>query len=209
LAGPVLVLAPVEYIALYGFSGELMKSFRCLVSLAAAIIIVSWPNSFELNTFTALLAAVLIHEMGHIAAIYAVGMRIQRMALEPCGLRIEYGGDVEWKNEIVLTLAGPVFGMLYFFLCKNFCAAPVMSANLSLVYSAFNLLPVYPLDGGRIFSVWAENYLGLGKAESLCGFISNGICGALLLFGLIYFLKGNGGALLSAGLWLLIMQNGN
>lgn len=209
MAGPVLVLVLGEYIALYGFSGGLMKNFRCLVSLAAAIIIVSWPNSFELNTFTALLAAVLVHEMGHIAAIYAVGLRIQSMALEPCGLRIEYGGDVDWKNEIVLTLAGPVFGLLYFFVCKNFCAAADMSANLSLVYSAFNLLPVYPLDGGRIFSVWAENNLDLGKAKSFCGFISKGICAALFSFGLIYFLKGNGGALLSAGLWLLIMQNGN
>ena len=97
--------------------------------------------------FLSLLAAAAAHELGHIAALVLLRARVEAVCLTGSGLRIDYARELTRGGEIAAALSGPAAGMLW-------CAAANMlgaglSAQLSLVLTLFNLLPLSPLDGGR------------------------------------------------------------
>ncbi|MBE5743130.1 MAG: hypothetical protein E7358_00235 [Clostridiales bacterium] len=109
--------------------------------------------SFLVFTFTA-----VIHEIGHFIASEKHGYALKRITLMPYGAIIEGNSlDIKLKDEISIALAGP---LLNFMVAVIFIAIwwifPVtyaytdlaVFANLSI--AIINLLPCYPLDGGRV-----------------------------------------------------------
>ena len=103
--------------------------------------------------FLSLAFAVFIHEAGHILCAKLLKIKINRMFLSPLGARIEIDDNIPYFNELMLSLAGPVFGILG---CGFGLALSHLSINasgfafISLALSLFNLLPLATLDGGRV-----------------------------------------------------------
>ena len=91
------------------------------------------------------LCAAIVHEAGHyIVTFLLTGERAQlSIQLFHSVLRVP---DTSRKNELLCTLAGPIAGISLLLLQPIF---PRL-ALCACVQSAFNLLPIYPLDGGRI-----------------------------------------------------------
>ena len=89
--------------------------------------------------------AALIHECGHLAALRLVGGKILSLQLHAAGARIETSPMTPGR-EVLCALAGPVAGALTIFAG---CFYPEL-ALAGLVQTIFNLLPIYPLDGGRV-----------------------------------------------------------
>ena len=81
------------------------------------------------------------------------------------------------------------------------------SACLSLVLTAFNLLPLMPLDGGRVFSQLCVLTLGKSRGEQLCRAVSAALLTLLLLGGVILAAWKKSTAPLAAAIWLLLFQN--
>ena len=81
-----------------------------------------------------------------------------------------------------------------------------LSAGVSLLLSLFNLLPILPLDGGRIFSIIAAELLGGRRGDALTKGVSLTLATALLLAGTLLMWRGEGTALMLAALWLLASQ---
>ena len=100
----------------------------------------------------ALLAA-LLHELGHIVAVFLVGGRVTAIAIEPFGGEISTGGSIpSYRGELVVSLAGPAvnfFCALPLFLDASPCFLSYF-ALCSLGLGLFNLLPIKALDGGDI-----------------------------------------------------------
>jgi len=92
-------------------------------------------------------AAACVHEAGHILAVLLLGGNVQRIVIGPFGAKIHAEG-VEGVREALCALAGPVGSFLCLLLIRTF---PVFGL-CALVQGCFNLLPVYPLDGGRALS---------------------------------------------------------
>ena len=109
--------------------------------------------SFLIYTLTAVL-----HEFGHYCQAEKLGYRLVKLQLLPYGAVIS--GDLEglrFKDEVVVALAGPITNIFValFFLALWWLFPEVypytdtiMQANLSL--GLINLIPAYPLDGGRV-----------------------------------------------------------
>ena len=99
---------------------------------------------FPLRFLVGVLLAALIHELGHLLALKIAGGRVLSIRLRSFGARIE-AAPMSPGRTALCSLAGPAAGALTIFTYKTF---PEL-ALVGLVQTVFNLLPVYPLDGGR------------------------------------------------------------
>lgn len=106
-----------------------------------------------------LFALILIHELGHVTAAWSFGWKIHSLELLPFGgvAQMEEWGTAPAREEIMVALAGPFYHLYMILFSIGFWKAGwweqawteyFVVANLSI--ALFNLLPIYPLDGGRI-----------------------------------------------------------
>lgn len=99
---------------------------------------------FPLRFFVGVIMAALIHECGHFLAIRFTGGQVLSVHLHGGGARIETA-PMEPGREALCALAGPGLGAVTILAWRIF---PEL-ALAGLVQTAFNLIPIYPLDGGR------------------------------------------------------------
>ena len=130
----------------------------------------------------------LMHECGHAFAAARVGYRLDKIVLMPYGALIS--GDIEGislSDEIKLALAGPavnaacavLFVALWWLFPDTYPytdVAAYASAGLAVV----NLLPAYPLDGGRIAYCACAKKRGEGFARRFTLALSLTVAAALL-----------------------------
>ena len=100
---------------------------------------------FPLRFLAGVLLAAAVHELGHLWAIRLTGGRVRRIRLHGGGACIE-ASPMEPGKEIFCALAGPMTGALTVLAWRIFPELAMAGA----VQTVFNLLPVYPLDGGRV-----------------------------------------------------------
>lgn len=101
-----------------------------------------------------LLAAMIsaaIHELFHIAAILAAGKKIYSIRIGHRGTVIQTE-PMDDKEEVLCAIAGPLSGL---FLVFFFRWIPVIALT-GAVQSLYNLLPLYPTDGGRVLQSGAR-----------------------------------------------------
>lgn len=109
------------------------------ISLALMILLVPFP------WLMAMLLAALLHEMGHLLAIRILCKEHRRIKLTIGGARISLP-ETSHMQELICALSGPVVGFMMLFFLNVF---PKLSV-CALCQSLYNLLPIYPLDGGRV-----------------------------------------------------------
>ncbi len=108
--------------------------------LVLALMVLLFPVRF----LAGVLIAAAVHELGHILAIRLTGGHIRKLALHAAGARI-LTDPMTPGREALCALAGPMAGALTVLAWRVFPEPAVAG----LVQTVFNLLPVYPLDGGR------------------------------------------------------------
>lgn len=95
----------------------------------------------------AALLAAAVHELCHAAAIYLLGGRIYRLRIGVGGMGMETESLPPGK-ELIAALAGP-FGSALLILFSRWLPR---TAVCGAVHCVYNLLPLFPMDGGRILS---------------------------------------------------------
>ncbi|MBQ9714086.1 MAG: hypothetical protein IJV83_05495 [Clostridia bacterium] len=137
------------------------------------------------------------HECAHAFAAAKLGYRLNAVVLMPFGAVLD--GDlrgISLKDEIFVAFCGPLCNLLTaVFFVALWWLAPTMYAftdtacYTSLAIALLNLLPAYPLDGGRIFKCVLTRFFirfdpHAGKAEKraekICRFFT--LCFATALF---------------------------
>ena len=135
----------------------------------------------------ALFACIVLHEFGHILMAKRFGVRTPDVILLPIGgvARLERMPH-EWKQEFLIAVAGPAVTLVIALLLLIAALAmgdrpslldPVegqepfvvrlMAVNVYLLL--FNLLPIFPMDGGRVFRALLSQRLGLMRATRIAG----------------------------------------
>ena len=100
---------------------------------------------FPLKFLAGVLIAALVHECGHLLAIRLTGGQVLSLRLRAGGAEIETA-PMKPGKEALCAIAGPAAGALTIFAWQWFPELAVAG----LVQTVFNLIPVYPLDGGRL-----------------------------------------------------------
>ena len=150
---------------------------------------------------------VLVHELSHAAALLLLGQRVTGISFDARGLCIGYDGTCSPLGHILAALAGPLGGALYALAGLTDVPWLKQSACLSLLLTAFNLLPLMPLDGGRVFSQLCVLALGKTRGERLCRTVSAALLTLLLLGGVILAAWKKSTAPLAAAIWLLLFRD--
>lgn len=149
------------------------------------------------------LAACAVHELGHIVTAAALGGRIESLSLTAVGaeLRIEYEVPLTYGRDSLVALAGPAANLL---LGGTALALHwQLAAALSLAIGGFNLLPILPLDGGRVVYGLLAGWLDADWAERFMTALSGCLVGLLIGVGAVAAVQFANVTLLLTALWLL------
>lgn len=155
-------------LALVGF--KLLKTVQVIkVALLAASVAV-YSVMFTLEFAIALIAVLVFHEYGHLRAMKKCGLPTKGMYLIPFvgGLAVGDMPKSRWQ-DVYISMMGPVFGLVmtlvfYIFYLVTESHFAGLVASTSALLNLFNLIPVYPLDGGRVVKSLVfsgRNYLAL------------------------------------------------
>lgn len=152
-----------------------------------------------------LLCAAALHEGGHLLAARLCGVRPCGFSVTLCGAELRLEGQLSPGRALIIALAGPAVSLAAAFLSAALLPETWESAlftGQNLAAALFNLLPVEPLDGGRVL-VSLLRLLGLEEnaVQSLNRAGTVSLLLGLLPGGLLA-LRGNGSLLLML-LWLL------
>jgi Zn-dependent protease/CBS domain-containing protein len=158
-------------------------------------------------TIVALFFCVLLHEFGHSLVAQRLGIEIHSITLLPLGGVSNLESLPEKPaDEVKITLAGPlvnvVLAPIFFGVGLLFGAVPRMPADLfmgigsvgqfffylgylNVVLAVFNLIPAFPLDGGRILRALLATRLGALRATDISSAVGQLFAVAFFLIGLL------------------------
>ncbi len=157
--------------------------------------------------------SILAHELSHAVVSNRNGLPVRDITLFVFGgvsnlTREPDTPGLEFKIAIVGPLTslalGGLFAVGWAIFRPSYDGIAGLSANLALInvsLAAFNMLPGFPLDGGRVFRsiVWARNHNRL-RATHTASRLGEWIAYGVMAIGVLYTLFGNFG-----GLWFLII----
>ena len=120
----------------------------------------------QIEIYALLMILALIHECGHLVCGICLGLKPSSIKITPVGFQIlfknyiqDYNTKVRKGNEvcikkIAIAFAGPLvnifIAIIAFFMPQNMAISKETLIYANLMLTMFNLLPIYPLDGGRI-----------------------------------------------------------
>lgn len=148
------------------FAGRYYSVRILRVDFAACVFGALMLLTLPLNWLLAAIFAAVFHELCHIFAILLMGGRVLGIGIGMGGAEIETDVLSPGK-ELVCTLAGPVGGFLLLVL-SQWIPRTALCAQMQ---SLFNLLPIYPLDGGRALRCAAELAFPAVRRDAICRYV--------------------------------------
>ena len=115
------------------------------------------------------LFAVLMHEIGHLFAMWVSECAPKRIRLIPASVQITSPLTKRYRNDIIIAVCGPLVNFILFFtLYFNYIVykkdITLYYALLNLTIGLFNSLPVCGLDGGTVLKTIIAKRKGPDKA---------------------------------------------
>ncbi len=151
-----------------------------------------------------LFLCVLLHEFGHIFTARAFGVTTPYVTLLPIGGVAQLDRIPEEPGqEFLIAIAGPLVNVAITFLLVAFAGAnlhanaagaidntqiPMLDrlAAVNLFIAVFNMIPAFPMDGGRVLRAALASRLGYVRATGIAAAIGQFVAFALGFFGLLF-----------------------
>ena len=151
-----------------------------------------------------LFACVLAHEFGHIFTARAFGVPTPDVTLLPIGgvARLARMPE-EPREEFLIAIAGPLVNVVIAFGLVLIAGARLKAGDLAIMDSAnvslvdrlaavniflalFNMIPAFPMDGGRVLRALLATRMGYVRATEIAASIGQAVAFALGFIGLFY-----------------------
>lgn len=172
-----------------------------------------------MGTITAILlfVSVLLHELAHSYVAAKQGIRVASIRLFIFGGLAQVTSEPKTgRHEFLIAFAGPAtsmalgvfFGSIYFYFFLAHEDTPVSGiagwlAFANVILALFNMIPGFPLDGGRILrAILWDRWDDMARATKIVSRIGNGFALFLIIFGVLQFLVTQS---LVSGLWFIFV----
>ena len=190
-----------KLLKVFGIPIELHISFLFLILFIYTMAFLNFIQIQVAVLITLLFVTVVIHELSHSYVALKYGVAIERIILLPIG-GVSQMEEIP-KNpiqELWISIAGPtanfvIAGIFYIILIGVQNLVPLVYSSfiydfvlVNLVLGGFNMLPAFPMDGGRILRSVLAKRMNFIRATELSATIGKqlaiimGIVGLLLLF---------------------------
>lgn len=142
----------------------------------------------QIRIYILLMIFACIHELGHILVGLCLGFKPTLIEVRPIGYSVQFFNKIEDYNKkifksnllelkkIFVYMAGPILNFLIVFVLMHININSELAINLvyiNLILGIINLLPIYPLDGGRIIKSIICLFFGIKKSYIYIEKISN------------------------------------
>lgn len=158
------------------------------INLKIILILVLFFLLNKIDIYMIFLIFIILHEIIHAVTGLCFGFKPKVFKLNPLGVVIEfynYNTRKVWK-KILIYLSGPMFNIflaIFFYYLNIDIIIKTKLIYTNLLLGMFNLIPIIPLDGGRIFKEILNHFIGNKKANI---FMLKSTKMILVLFSLIY-----------------------
>ena len=147
------------------FLGSIKVNIHFLSVLSVFALIFAESSVYSLIV----IFCALIHELGHISAIYLLKAGISEISFLPFGAEIKMKNSVGYLQDFIIAISGPLSNLLLsgFFWCIYLLQphpVPLFGVISSLFLAIINLVPVKSFDGGRCIRSVAFSFMEYEKA---------------------------------------------
>jgi Zn-dependent protease len=173
---------------IFGFPIRIHWSFIGL--LAVAFLFQGGVAGLSLVLLVA--ASVLAHELGHALVARRLNVRVSEIGLHFFGGAAQMADRPRTRRaEIAIALAGPAVSFVLAATGHGLAAVTGLAAFtvfgwVNVMLGAFNLLPAFPSDGGRVLRAWLAGRFGFLRATELAVTVGRVICVALAVLGIAW-----------------------
>lgn len=186
---------------------------RIRIDLKILIFLIIFYFTNQMKIYLIIMFFCILHEIGHIIAGLILKMRPEKIEIMPFGLSSSFYTDLNDNKmkEIIVTLAGTLTSLALAILCEyiDFRYITMQEAVYSnILILLFNLIPIYPLDGGRIIKGILHIKLGAVEADNLINKISyiTMIVLTIICSITVYYYKNLAIFLICLFLWITVLK---
>lgn len=195
------------------------------IDLKIFIFFILFYLTKQIKLYATIMVLCIIHELGHVLMGLVLGLKIEKIEIMPMGLSVSFKLNIEDFNKkiqkgsvlqlkkIAIAIAGPLTNLIMLLIILNTNINLKIVSNEILAYAnilimLFNLLPIYPLDGGRIFKELIQIFEGSIKAKIYIRKISKAVVIILTMLasiGILY-LKNIAIFFIIIYLWIIVIK---
>ena len=199
-----------------------VEILKLRIDLKIIVVILIFLFTGQLKTYCIIMFFCFLHELGHIIVAKLFEMKVEKFEILPCGFSSSFflcdSSEVSktfFMQKLIIAMAGPIVSLI---LALSFQYIDDMNFTIvtkqEIVYSnililIFNLLPLYPLDGGRILKCILNINLKEPNAENVTNKISSATIILLTIVSSIavYYFKNIAIFLICIFLWSIILKD--
>ena len=196
-----------------------------IVDLKIFIFFVLFYITKQIEIYATIMILCIIHELGHVVMGLIMGLKIEKIEIMPFGLSVSFKINVDDYNKkirkgnilhlkkIAIAAAGPFTNFIMLLIVIHTNINLKIVSNEILAYAnalimLFNLLPIYPLDGGRILKEFISIFEGSINSKKYINRISKIVMILITMMGSIgiLYLKNIAVFFIIVYLWIIVIK---
>lgn len=196
---------------------------KFIIDLKIFIFLILFYFTKQIEIYVLIMIFAIIHELTHLFIGIILRFKPDKLYLNSLGLSVsfrinpdEYNTKINKANsfelkKIIVAMVGPLINFIIAIIFYNFNLLPGIREKIvyvNLLIGIFNLIPIYPLDGGRILKGILHIIFGKWKAKKYINDIS--IVLVIFLTSIasvsIYYFKNLAFLIIVLYLWLIVLK---
>ena len=152
-----------------------------IVKIHLTLILMFLYNYFwgKLETLFICYMFIIMHELSHMVVALLLKIDIEEISFMPVGVNAKYLGRISPLKELIISISGPIGTLIFAFLYNN-----KIYYLINICIAIFNMIPIYPLDGGRVLRVLLKFIVGDKIGQNISTYLTNILVIIFLLVGI-------------------------